>query len=158
MKKKEGLQPATLDELRKAEHLVLRSVQAKHFQEEMSNLKENNQVKRTSPLYQLDPFLDKDDILIVGGRLQEASIAEGVKHPVVLPKDHHVSHLIIKHAHETVKHQGRGMTFNEVRSLGYWIIGGGRLVKDTIHKCLQCKKLRRPVEEQKMANLPIDRL
>lgn len=45
-----------------------------------------------------------------------------VTHPVILPRKGHVTQLIIQHFHERVKHQGRGITTNELRSNGYWII------------------------------------
>ena len=39
------------------------------------------------------------------------------------PKKGHVTSLVIKHCHEKVAHQGRGMTVNKVRSRGFWILG-----------------------------------
>ena len=66
--------------------------------------------------------------------------------------------LIIKHYHECTKHQGKGMTLNEIRSRGYWIIGGSSAVNTVIASCVTCRKLRGPVIEQRMADLPEDRL
>ncbi|XP_071810743.1 uncharacterized protein [Apostichopus japonicus] len=56
------------------------------------------------------------------------------------------------------KHQGRGQTINEIRRQGYWILGGSKAVATFTRKCFLCRKLRRPVEEQKMADLPEDRV
>ena len=50
------------------------------------------------------------------------------------------------------------MTINEIRSHGLWIVGMSKAVASHIHKCVTCRKSRRPVEEQKMANLPEDRM
>ena len=44
-----------------------------------------------SQLYHLDPFLDSYGIQHVGGRLRRAEMEYGEKHPIVLPKNHHVS-------------------------------------------------------------------
>ena len=52
-----------------------------------------------SQLYRLDPFLDSYGILRVGGRLRRAEMEYGGKHPIVLPKNHHVSQLVVKHYH-----------------------------------------------------------
>lgn len=41
---------------------------------------------------------------------------------------------------------------------GFWIIGGSKSVAKLIHKCVQCRKLRRPTEEQRMAELPKERV
>ncbi|XP_032418025.1 uncharacterized protein LOC116719582 [Xiphophorus hellerii] len=46
----------------------------------------------------------------------------------------------------------------QLRINGFWIIGCSRLVAQMIHKCMQCRKLRRPLEEQLMAELPKERL
>ena len=50
------------------------------------------------------------------------------------------------------------MTLNEIRSRGFWIIGGSSAVFSTIASCVTCRKLRRAVLEQKMSDLPEDRL
>lgn len=41
----------------------------------------------------------------------------------------------------------------QLRINGFWIIGCSRLVAQMIQKCVQCRKLRRPAEEQLMAEL-----
>ena len=45
-----------------------------------------------------------------------------------------------------------------MRSAGYWIIGGKRLVSSVIHQCAICRKLRVKRAVQKMVDLPSDRL
>ena len=82
---------------------------------------------------------------------------EFVKFPIILPGKSHIANLIVKHCHEQVNHHGRGMTINEVRSCGYWIVGGSSAVASHISKWVQCRKLRGVAEEQKMADLPLDR-
>ncbi len=81
-----------------------------------------------------------------------------VKHPVILPKNSHMSALITKHFHEKVHHQGYGMTVNELRANGWWILGCSGVVSSHIFKCVKCRKYRRPAEEQRMGDLPQDRM
>ena len=45
-------------------------------------------------LYRLDPFLDREGILRVRGRIQQASLHENIKNPVILPKNGHVTELL----------------------------------------------------------------
>ena len=47
---------------------------------------------------------------------------------------------------------------NEIRSHGFWIVGMSKAVASYIYKCVTCRKSRRPMETQKMANLPEDRI
>ena len=46
----------------------------------------------------------------------------------------------------------------ELRTNGFWVIGGSKLVAKLIHTCVLCRKLRRPTESQRMAELPKERL
>ena len=109
-------------------------------------------------MYKLDPFIDDNGILRVGGRLRRPNLNDDHKFPIILPKNDHVSSLIVRYFHENVKHQGRGITLNELRSNGYWIIQGTAAVSKCITECTVCCKLRGATQEQKMADLPIDRM
>ena len=161
--------PVNTQELQNAEIEIIRAVQSEEFQEEISLLHSDNTqqgsqdrsmkvVKKTSSLYRLDPFLDDNGLLRVGGRLKHADLTTAVKHPVILPRKGHVTGLIISHFHSMVEHQGRGMTLNQIRSAGFWIIGGSSNVSNHISRCVSCQKLRGTVQEQRMANLPEDRV
>ena len=77
---------------------------------------------------------------------------------IILPKNHHVSVLLIRHYHESEKHQGRYLTEGSLRRHGYWIVGAKRLVSSVISKCVPCRRLRAKRSEQIMADLPLDRL
>jgi hypothetical protein len=105
---------------------------------------------RDSPLKDLDSFVGEDDLLRVGGRLKKALETYGVEHPVILPKDSHLSRLIAMHHHQKIAHQGRGFTMNMIRSNGYWIIGCRQIVSSLINKCVTCIKHRGKTASQKM--------
>ncbi|XP_051810316.1 uncharacterized protein LOC127535739 [Acanthochromis polyacanthus] len=66
--------------------------------------------------------------------------------------------MIVRHYHQDVAHQGRHLTEGALRSAGVWIIGARKLVSSVIYQCVTCHKLRGKPAEQKMANLPEDRL
>ena len=163
----------TVEDLRQAEDQIIRSVQQKAFGEEIATLKskkagtnatresrkkEKSTMKKSSVLHQLDPFLDDKGILRVGGRMRQSDEVNSVKHPCIRPKTSHVTNLLVRHNHESVEHQGRGMTLNSIRSSGFWIIGGRALVRSQINQCVRCQKLRGSCQDQKMCDLPRDRL
>ena len=102
-------------------------------------------------------WLDETGVIRVGGRLQGSSLNFNVKHPIVLPKKGNVSKLIVRHFHQSVSHQGRGITSNEIRANGFWILGCSTLVKAVIQSCVKCKKCRGAFNQQKMSDLPNDR-
>lgn len=62
------------------------------------------------------------------------------KHPIILPRDHHLTTLIVRRAHEKVCHNGTKETLTEVRSR-FWIVKGRSLVKKLIHQCQICRRL-----------------
>ena len=161
--------PVNTQDLQEAETEIIRSFQREEFQDEISLLhhigtqvlQDHTQLrtmKKASSLYKMDPFLDKDSVLRVGGYLKYADISEATKHPVVLPKKGHVTSLIIAHYHGLVEHQGHGITHNQIRFSRFWIIGGPSIISDFIAKCTRCQRLRGPLQEQKMADLPEDQV
>ena len=84
-------------------------------------------------------FLDGEGIWRCGGRLSNADVPYSVKHPILLPRDHHFTLLIVRRAHERVLHNGVKDTLNEVRSK-FWIIKCRSLLKKLIHRCVVCKR------------------
>jgi hypothetical protein len=161
-----------VEDLQSAELEIIRMVQEQEFCEEMKILRslqgENadrkkkatikTKLKKASCLYRLDPFLDPSGILRVGGRLTKSGLPEHVKHPIILPRRGHVTNLVLRYHHERIGHQGRGMTLNELRANGYWVIGGSSSIGYQISNCVICQKCRGVVQQQKMANLPTDRM
>lgn len=165
--------PLTVQELEEAEVAILRFVQLQYFSKEFDALREVSSkddrdqrgrakqkkmvLKKTSSLTRLDPFVH-EELLRVGGRLSRANdLSEETKHPVILPRKSHVTNLIIQHLHERLAHAGRGHTLAKLREK-YWIPGANAAVRHVIANCVTCRRYRAPVVEQKMADLPKDRV
>ncbi|XP_057709746.1 uncharacterized protein LOC130927761 [Corythoichthys intestinalis] len=159
--RKGSSQASTLQDRKEAEVLILKLVQDTAFSHVMQSLKHSKTMQtedKVNKLHKLCPFKDDQGILRVGGRLTHATLDSHVKHPVILPRKGHVSSLLAKHYHERAYHQGRGITVNELRSNGYWILGCSKLVSSLIFKCVKCRKFRRRTEQQIMADLPEERM
>ena len=75
-----------------------------------------------SSLRKLDPYVDFDGVMRVGGRLNKGQLSEDEKNPIIIPSQHHVAKLIIEFYHRKSKHQGRHITGGAVRSAGFWIV------------------------------------
>ena len=65
--------------------------------------------------------------------------------------------MIIEWCHQRTAHGGRGLTINEVRSSGFWVVKCNTVVRNLVGKCVKCRLLRGRLGEQKMADLPNDR-
>ena len=88
---------------------------------------------------QFNLFRDEEGVLRCGGRLSNAELPYSVKFPILLPRDHPITSLIVKQAHERVLHNGVKETLSETRSK-YWIPSGRNLARKIIHKCVICRK------------------
>ena len=145
-------------EMKSAEQGIIYQVQRQTFTKEIQALEEKRRIPRTSPIYKMDAFLDKNQLLRAGGRLRRGPLSYELKHPLILDGKHEVVRALVEHIHASMHHQGRGITMGEVRSRGYFVLGLTRSVKSIIHICVPCKRLRGKPIEQKMADLPHDRL
>ena len=103
-------------------------------------------------------MIDKEGFDRAGNRLEQAGLSYEERHPLILPSSHHVTTLLVTYYHGTVQHQGRHFTLGLIRSSGFWIIRGKRIVNNVINSCIKCKKLRGQQQIQKMADLPVKRL
>ena len=132
----EKAEPISLEEMKSSEKEILKFVQKGSFKEEMScllskkgkdkitieeNIKRSpHLVRKSSPIYKIHP-VQVDELLCVGGRLRHALILEEAKHPVLLPKKHHVVELIVRHYHLISGHSGKEHVLLLLRDK-FWII------------------------------------
>lgn len=156
--------PINVTELKNAETEILKRVQSQCFGEEHHLLNQVDQptdtrkqkvLKKSSNIFELDPMLS-DALIRVGGRLRRALINSDAKHPVILPKKHHVVKLIVKYYHDMSGHSGLEYTLSLARQR-YWIINARPTVRRILNECFSCRKRQAPVGQQKMPNLPEDR-
>lgn len=129
----------TTDDLSLAENAIVSFVQRKHYGDEMVALS-SGAVRKSSRLYKLDPVA-VDGVLRVGGRLSKSALPEEMKHPVILPKESHVSKLILQHIHEKVGHRGRNHMLSTLRR-HYWIPHANAAARRVIRECMVCQKQR----------------
>lgn len=89
----------TVEKRERAKHIMIKHLQKHVFQEELKVLSKGTSLPSLSELYNINPFLDSDVVLKVGGRLDNMSYRP-FKHPVIFPKQHHITRLIIADYHE----------------------------------------------------------
>ena len=143
-----------LEGIKMAEKEIIRSVQRRHFGEELFSLGKGKCLNSCSSIVKLDPFIDDERILRVGRRIKRSAVASEMQHLLLLPKSCRIAELVVHWCHEQVAHAGRGMTVNQIRSSGFWVTRCNFLVRCIILKCVRCKHLRGRLQQQKMANLP----
>ena len=88
---------------------------------------------------QLNLFLDENGLWRCGGRLANANLPYSTKYPLLLPRNHPLTPLIVNDAHRRVLHNGVCETLTEVRRK-FWIVKGRSLVRGIIHRCVTCRR------------------
>lgn len=136
---------------------LVRLIQNEVFSEDLFDLKRYNNVKRGSKLSTLNPFVDSEGILRVGGRLRHANIKFDSKHPILLPYNHPFTELVVTHMHTRNLHPGSQATLSFVRQQ-FWPLNGKRLVKKIIQRCIPCFKSNPRALQAQMGNLPSSRV
>ncbi|XP_065085126.1 uncharacterized protein LOC135707260 [Ochlerotatus camptorhynchus] len=144
-------------ELKAAENAVLRNVQREVFAEEWKALSKGEFVSRKSPLRWFHPFVCKDGLIRVGGRLKNSEELESTKHPPVLPARHQLTRLILRCFHERLLHAGPQLLLGAVR-LQFWPLGGRNVAREIVHRCVKCFRTKPSTMQQFMGELPSSRV
>ena len=144
----------SVEELEAAEEATVRHVQEQAYRDELRSLRAAIHVKENSQIANLDPALTSKGILVCRTRAQST---ECPSQPVIMPKNHTASRLIATHYHEASGHTGREATVCQILRK-YWIVGARRLVRQIISECRKCRRLYSKPMEQRMADLPKERV
>ena len=97
---------------------------------------------------------DDNGILRCSGRLQNSDLEQETQYPVIIPRDHHFTRLVIEECHRKVKHSGVRSTLGELRSR-FWVPKGRQAVKKILRECVTCKREQgKPFGNPPVAALP----
>ncbi|GFT58776.1 integrase catalytic domain-containing protein [Trichonephila clavipes] len=149
--------PLSATDIDQAETKLIRMVQEQVFLAEIKSLQNKGVVSPNSKLRNLNPFIDSDGLLRVGGRLSNSDLPYVNKHPAILPGNHNLTVQIIVHFHRKNLHTAASSLLHYVREK-FWPLNGRSLCRKVVHECLVCFKSRSLVTSQLMGNLPRDRV
>ena len=144
-------------ELTRARIGILKLVQNFAFNAELAVMRGGRPLTPRNHLARLNPFLEDDGILRVGGRLNHSSLTFKRKHPPILPKRLHLSALFVQHMHGVALHGRPSLTLSIVRN-HVWVIGAPGLVKQYVRNCVKCRRTRPRLATQLMGALPTSRV
>ncbi|XP_053692633.1 uncharacterized protein LOC128741082 [Sabethes cyaneus] len=156
------LGPLEKDELNRAEQIIYREVQRQVYPGEvrlLSNVPSDKpswqyNVPKTSPLHEFSPAADEHGVLRIRGRIDTCELVdESVKDPILLPKQHFVTDLIIASYHETYRHRNHQTLLNEF-GLKYCVPRLRSEYNRVRRNCQYYKIHRADPEPPAMGNLP----
>ncbi|UYV80892.1 hypothetical protein LAZ67_19002111 [Cordylochernes scorpioides] len=132
-------------ELERAERKLLRLIQHETFPGEQAPRNGFKTIKSVEGLW------------CVETKLLHGQEPEVFKRPILLPRDHPLVEQMVREIHQQNGHGGAQFILSRLREK-FWIIGGRRLIKQIIGKCVICRRYnQRPIWTPGTA-LPTDRI
>ncbi|KAB0790597.1 hypothetical protein PPYR_10298 [Photinus pyralis] len=131
---------------------LIKVAQSQSFPTEIKSLLKNYALKPNSVLLCLKPFIDKDGLLRVGGRLTLSDLNYSAKHQLILPKHHILTKLIAENEHVRLLHCGSQTLLNSLREpmvQHFW----KRWQKEYLHGLQMRNKWRKPTTPIKVGDL-----
>ena len=146
-------------EIKDAEEEIVRLAQHEAFCEEYTALRSGKPISKKSQLIKLNPCIDEDGIIRCDGRLKFADFPPyDTRFPIILPRGHWVTKLIVKNYHERGNHAA-GVNFTLCQlSERFWIIAAREEIPEWDRECNECKRRRSKPACQIMVPLPKARL
>ncbi|XP_062534847.1 uncharacterized protein LOC134204027 [Armigeres subalbatus] len=150
------------NELVVSSNYLYRLAQAEAFSNEITILKRDTEdrssLPKSSSIHSFNPFIDEQDLLRMRGRISACQyVSMDTKNPIILPKDHHITWLIIQEFHDRYHHQNHATVVNELRQL-FKIPKIRRLYQRVRAKCQRCKNNSAVPRPPVMGDLPLARL
>lgn len=133
----------------------IRTAQALHYRTEISSLSKDRAVPPRSPLIGLCPFMDDSGVMRLGGRLKHAILSQDERHPMIVPPEFWMAHLLVDSCHRWTLHGGVQLTLG-LLCHRFWIPRGRAIVKRSIHRSRA--QWRAATPQPLMGNLPQERV
>ena len=144
----------TSHEIVAAERVLLRLSQFRSFPKERQQLLAGNGIAPSSRLRALSPFIDKEQLLRVGGRLSNSALSLSQQHPIITD-----SHMVImfNYMHIRLGHCGPTLLLCSIGAR-FHVLGARRLSRTVCSQCTICRRAAPKPLPQLMADLPADRV
>ncbi|XP_011686440.1 PREDICTED: uncharacterized protein LOC105449136 [Wasmannia auropunctata] len=154
---KESTLSVSASEVTYALSILCRVVQKQAFAAEIKALNEDHTVNSSSRLISLSPFLDETGLIRIGGRLRQSDLSFNTRHPILLPRDHRLTYLVIEHEHLRNKHAGTQATMASIRER-FWPLLLQSTTRQIIQKCIICFRAKPRLSEAIMGALTSSRV
>ncbi|XP_076237360.1 uncharacterized protein LOC143181054 [Calliopsis andreniformis] len=146
-----------IKELEIARKVLLKLAQRDTFATELHTLRQTKTVSKSSRLPSLNPFLDPDGLIRLGGRLANAKLSYDERFPIILSSKHPLTDLIILHEHSQLLHGGCQLVIASIRRK-YWPLSCRLIVRNLLRKCIRCFRVKPNTVNYTMGGLPASRV
>ena len=147
----------SLEELQSTETRLLKLSQRRSFKTDYDSLLTSGKVSTRNCLIHLRPYLNKEGLICVGGRLEKSTLTVRQMHPIILHHTDHLPKLIGRQLHVDNLHVGPTALLALI-SLQYHIVGAKNLTKSVSRTCIRCKIVYARTCTQQIGQLPANRV
>ncbi|XP_058827235.1 uncharacterized protein LOC131687200 [Topomyia yanbarensis] len=156
--------PYLKTELIAAETILFKLTQYSAYADEIELVKEAirsktfYQLPKDSALYRFTPQIDEDGLLRLRTRIQKCEYTTAdAKNPIILPRNHHTTRLVIQSYHDRFHHRNHSTIINELKQKFH--IPRIRIAYNSVRRdCQRCKNERVQPIPPAMGDLPTARL
>lgn len=143
------------DDLRKTKQRIIVLTQTRYYPRERTCLENSKPIDKRSSLLSLNPFLDRNGLLRVNGRLAHSTLTYNERHPVIIPEKSRFAALYLKFLHEILLHAETRL-MQQCRRQEFYIPRLNPLIKKCISQCKICTLHKHQMRSQIMAALPVE--
>ena len=136
-----------------ATKLLLHRSQLRSFPDELSAIAHQKDLSPRSKILVLHPFMGRDDLLRVGGRLWLTKYVYHTQHPIILSARDHLTSILFRHYHLLLGHCGPSTMLTHAANL-FHVVGGRTLARTVCQQCIICKKKAARASSQMIGQLP----
>ncbi|XP_066255904.1 uncharacterized protein [Euwallacea similis] len=144
-------------ELNDATKTLVRIAQRDSFPDEYDRLTGGIALSLKGKLLSLSPFVDREGVMRVGGRLRNSPYHFDKKHPMLLSPKHRLSRMLCEHEHKRLMHAGPQLLLSSIREK-FWIVASRNLIRATVRNCTACSRFNPQCLAPIMGDLPQERL
>ena len=154
-KKKKGPSYLTTAEGQEATNILLQRSQRRSFPQEVAATKATppKNLAAHSKILTLRPRMDENQLLRVGGRLQQTNYPRHQQHPIIISAKDHFTVLLFQHYHLLLGHCGPSTLMTHAANL-YQVVGGRTLARSICTRCVVCRKASAKASSQLLGQLP----
>ena len=144
-------------ELTQAEHLLAKLSQSRSFPKEKDALLHDRPIPPSSRILSLSPYLDKEGLLRVGGRLANSNLTLSQLHPIITDGKDRLMVLLFTYTHACLGHCGPTLLLSAT-GWRFHVVSGRRLTRSVCSQCKVCRKAAPKPAPQLMGHLPQERV
>ncbi|XP_059223520.1 uncharacterized protein LOC131997138 [Stomoxys calcitrans] len=149
--------PLTNAEIQNVQSQFVILAQKVIYPREYRALSNGDKISVSSPLCNLNPFLDVNGLMRISSRIVSSEcLSYSERFPIIVPYKCTFSVLLVKFIHSVTLHGGNSLMLRMLR-LQFWIPKAKILIKACIHRCKICVISKHKLQTQLMGTLPRER-